>query len=112
MSQAQLETQIQRKRTELDILTKDQTALESAKHDLSEEYKERNENYERLRERLEADALRLLDVVERRGRLRVGADGGRDGGDERGELLPVVEVEGRATEAHGLLQEDHHVLPL
>ncbi len=64
MSQAQLETQIQRKRTELDILTKDQTTLESAKHDLSEEYKERNENYERLRERLE-QANQEIDQSER-----------------------------------------------
>mgnify|MGYP003695021871 CR=1 FL=1 len=64
MSQAQLETQIQRKRTELEILTKDQTALESAKHDLSEEYKERNENYERLRERLE-QANQEIDQSER-----------------------------------------------
>ena len=64
MSQAQLETQIQRKRTELDILGKDQTQLESAKHDLAEEYKERNENYERLLERLE-QANQEIDQSER-----------------------------------------------
>ena len=64
MSQAQLETQIQRKRTELDILAKDQLHLESTKHDLSEEYKERNENYERLRERLE-QANQEIDMSER-----------------------------------------------
>ena len=49
---AQLETQIQRKRTELDILGKVRRSS-SRPSTTSQEYKERNENYERLLERLE-----------------------------------------------------------
>ncbi len=53
MTIAQLDTQIRRKRREIEKLRDEEAVLTAKKLHLAEEYKERTENYERIRERLE-----------------------------------------------------------